>query len=151
MLHRISAGAIVEHDDRLLLVRHRRLGKYDFWVSPGGGVKGSEDLAAAAVREVREESGLEVTISKLLYIEEFFNPECRHVKFWFAGQHVSGILDAGHPEAKAEFIVQAAWLQRDELKGKTVFPLVLADRYWSDRTHGFAVPVHLPLRQMEFW
>jgi 8-oxo-dGTP diphosphatase len=149
--HRISAGAIVESDGRILLVRHCRPGRYDFWVCPGGGVQDDEELADAAVREVREECGLEVRVSKLLYVEELINPECRHVKFWFAGERVAGALNTTQREALAEHIVQAAWLSLPELQGKRVFPPVLEGRYWQDRDRGFPQPVQLPLRRMEFW
>ena len=151
MLHRISAGAIVEYLGRLLVVRHQRVGKYDFWVAPGGGVKGDESLGAAATREAKEETGLDIQVSKLAYIEELINPECRHVKFWFAASFLGGSLDVSHPETVAEFIVQAAWLAPDELKDKTVFPSVLVGRYWQDRAAGFPYPVSLPLREMQFW
>ena len=150
MTHRISAGAIVESDGRVLLVRHHRPGRYDFWVAPGGGVKGDESLEAAAVREVREETGLVVRVSKLLYIEELADAGCRYVKFWHAASLVGGTLDTSHHEAVAEYIVQAAWLAPEEFQRLTVFPPVLTGRYWSDRSAGFPGIVHLPLRQMEF-
>ena len=150
MRHRISAGAIVESEGRLLLVRHQRPGRYDFWVAPGGGVKGDESLEAAAVREVREETGLVVRVSKLLYIEELADAGCRYVKFWHAASLVGGTLDTSHHEAVAEYIVQAAWLAPEECQGLTVYPPVLTGRYWSDRSAGFPSVVHLPLRQMEF-
>jgi len=121
------------------------------WVAPGGGVKGDESLMAAAEREVKEESGLDVRVSKLIYIEELINPECRHVKFWFTAALMGGSLDVSHPDAVAEFITQAAWLAPPELDGKSVFPPVLAGRYWQDRAAGFPAPVSLPLRRMEFW
>ena len=148
--HRISAGAIVEFDGRVLLVRHQRPGRYDFWVAPGGGVKGDESLEAAAACEVREETGLEVRVSKLLYIEEFADADCRFVKFWYAASLAGGTIDTSHPEAVAEYIVQAAWLAPEEFQGRTVFPPVLTGRYWTDRAAGFPGVVHLPLRQMEF-
>jgi 8-oxo-dGTP pyrophosphatase MutT (NUDIX family) len=56
--HRISAGAIVVHESRVLMVRCRKLGAYDFRVCPGGGVKEAETLEAAAAREVMEENGV---------------------------------------------------------------------------------------------
>lgn len=146
--HRISAGALVEHEGRLLLVHLYRPGHYDFWVAPGGGVNGQESLQAAAVREVREESGLDVEVTKLLYIDELFNANCRFVKFWFAGRLVGGSLDVSHPEARAETIVEAAWLGPEELRDRQVFPSPLAGRYWSDRAKGFPAPVHLPLQRM---
>ena len=152
MQHRISAGAIVENAaGQLLLVRHVLPGKYDFWVAPGGGVQGREELAAAATREVREETGLHVAIGSLAYIEEFANPDTRHVKFWFTARLVGGSLSADAPEAKAEHIIEAAWLSRSDLGARTVFPLVLSDRYWDDRTRGFTTPAYLGLRTMEFW
>ena len=43
----------------MLLLKHRKLG---FWVQPGGHVEGRETPDEAAVREAREETGLEVEI-----------------------------------------------------------------------------------------
>ncbi|MBT9595414.1 MAG: NUDIX domain-containing protein [Vitreoscilla sp.] len=101
MPHRISAGVIVEHEGRVLLVNHVRPGRYDFWVCPGGGVKGDESLEEAAAREAFEETGLNVRIVQLLYIEELISPECRYVKFWFSGEYTGGTFDVSHPEAQA--------------------------------------------------
>ena len=151
MLHRISAGAIVEDQSRLLLVRHRRPGAYDFWVCPGGGVEGDESLEAAAAREVREETGLDVSISKLIYIEELINPECRHIKFWFHGHLAGGRIDTSRLDTAREFIVEAAWLTQDQLAEAQAFPEAVKASYWSCRSHGFSEPVRLPLRNMEFW
>ena len=49
-----------------------------------------------------------VVIGKLLYIEEFFNPECRTIKFWFAAQLTGGRLDCTPPEAVPEHITRAS-------------------------------------------
>ena len=54
--------------------------------------------------------------SRLAYIEEFANPDTRHVKFWFTARFVGGSLSADAPEAKAEHIVEAAWLSRSDLE-----------------------------------
>jgi 8-oxo-dGTP diphosphatase len=151
MRHRLCAGILVESEDRLLLVRHVRPGRYDFWVAPGGGVKGEEELTAAATREVREETGLEVEADRLLYIEELFQPELRICKFWYTGNVRGGKLSVAAPEAKAEHITEAAWLSREELRAKTVFPQVLLSRYWEDRDNLQVGPVHIGLRRMEFW
>ena len=149
--HRISAGAIVERDGRLLMVRHVVPGKYDFWVAPGGGVKGDESYEEAAAREVLEETGLKVSIGSMLYVEDLINPECRFVKFWFTARYLSGSLSTSHPEATAEHIKEAAWLRPEELQGKVVFPEALVQRFARDRQLGFPAPIRLPLRTMEFW
>ena len=149
--HRISAGALVDREGKLLLVRSVVPGKYDFWVSPGGGVKQGESLEEAAAREIWEEAGLSAKVGKLLYIEEFENPQCRFIKFWFAAEVTSSEINVTHPEARAEHIVEAAWFKPEELKDKVTFPALLRSRYAEDKAAGFKAIVRLPLTQMEFW
>ena len=151
MQHRLAAGAIVEDRGRILLVRHVRPGRYDFWVSPGGGVHGHESLREAAAREVLEETGLLVTRNTLAYLEELANPEIRQCKFWFLAEVNEGHLSVAAPEARSEHIVEAAWLTRAEMEGKTIFPPVVRERFWQDKVRGFGAPIHLELRHMEFW
>ncbi len=152
MNHRISAGALVENNGRLLLVRHRKQGAYDFWVAPGGGVQGAESLITAAEREVREETGLVVVAERILYVEEFHNPETRHCKFWLQARFVGGDLSVEAPEATAEYIVEAAWHTEDQIKTLQVFPEILQARYWQDRKAGFPSGLqYMGLREMDFW
>ncbi|MFY7854607.1 MAG: NUDIX domain-containing protein [Rubrivivax sp.] len=146
--HRISAGALIEADGRLLLVRNVKSGHYDFWVAPGGGVKADETLEQAVAREVLEETGLQVQVGPLRYIEDLVSPTCRTVKFWFGAVVIGGRLDTSHPEAQQEHIVEAAWLAAGEWAGKTVFPELLQTRYAADRAAGFPSIVRLPLRVM---
>lgn len=152
MNHRISAGALVEHEGRLLLVRHVREGAYDFWVAPGGGVQGRESLAAAAEREVREETGLVVRAGRVLYVEEFHNPDTRHCKFWLQATLLSGSISVEAPKATAEYIVAAAWHTQAEVQSLQVFPGVVQARYWKDRSTGFSAGLqYLGMRKMDFW
>jgi 8-oxo-dGTP pyrophosphatase MutT (NUDIX family) len=50
-----SAWMVSPRRDRALLVHHRKL---DRWLQPGGHADGDPDLAAVAMREAREETGL---------------------------------------------------------------------------------------------
>ncbi|MGH2686300.1 MAG: GNAT family N-acetyltransferase [Actinomycetota bacterium] len=64
MPHLLGAfTAIIDDRDRLLLM-HRV--DADVWEMPGGGVEDGESPWAAAVREVREEVGLEVSVERLV-------------------------------------------------------------------------------------
>ncbi|MEI7770174.1 MAG: NUDIX domain-containing protein [Chloroflexales bacterium] len=60
----LGVRAVVTRDGRLLMVRHRSGATP--WSLPGGGVSRGEDLAAAALREVREEGGCVVQVERLL-------------------------------------------------------------------------------------
>lgn len=54
-----TASGFVVDDGRVLLVRHRKLGR---WLQPGGHVEARETPDEAAVREVREETGVTMGI-----------------------------------------------------------------------------------------
>jgi ADP-ribose pyrophosphatase YjhB (NUDIX family) len=147
---RIAAGALVLDGERLLLVHHVRPDLFDFWVPPGGGVGGAEELPAAAAREVREETGLEVEIGALAYIDELIISETRQCKFWYIAR-MSGApsISVAHDAAKAEHIVEAAFLSRAELTGKTVYPHVIRDAFWGHLREGFSQPRYLGVREAE--
>ena len=58
-----SSAVITDESGRVLLVR-RNYSRHD-WVLPGGGVDAGESVVDAGVREVREETGLEVVAQRL--------------------------------------------------------------------------------------
>ncbi|WP_308196275.1 NUDIX hydrolase [Nocardioides bruguierae] len=68
---RLSAYALLRRDDRVLLTRVSARGAHPgAWTLPGGGVEHGEDPAAALVREVGEETGLEVAPAGLLTVHD---------------------------------------------------------------------------------
>jgi ADP-ribose pyrophosphatase YjhB (NUDIX family) len=150
MRHRISAGVIVDVEDRILLVRHLRPSVYDFWVAPGGGVEGTEDLRAAVQREACEECGVEVEPLQIAYVEDLWTSEMRICKVWFIGRVTGGELKVTGPDAAAEHIVDARFVARADFGGKVVFPSVLADEYWTDKSRGFATARYLGMREMKY-
>lgn len=56
----VGVGAVLIHDGRVLLIRRGTEPLRGRWVVPGGRVEAGETLEAALVREVLEETGLEV-------------------------------------------------------------------------------------------
>lgn len=59
-------GALIR-GEKILMVRHQTPGTRAFWTLPGGGVEDGETPEAAVIREVREETGLHVSVAKLLW------------------------------------------------------------------------------------
>jgi 8-oxo-dGTP diphosphatase len=147
MKHRIAAGALVVENDRLLLVHHLRPGAYDFWIPPGGGVMDTEELPTAAVREVGEETGLIVEAVCLAYIDELLISETRQCKFWYLARLMGGLLSTSSAAARAEYIVEAAFLSRADMNGKAVFPPVVVGEFWSHLRDGFTQPRYLGVRE----
>lgn len=137
-------------DGRLLLARHWKPGRYDFWAPPGGGVEGDEELWATAERETLEETGIRASVHTLAYTDELIDGDGRMVKFWFLADHRSGEIDVDANPNPEEPIVEAAWFDRDGLPNGHVFPSVLRDDFWRRLETGFAAPIKLPLRTSIF-
>ena len=67
-----AVGTIIRTDgDELVLVRRAIEPGYGLWVFPGGYVDQGEEITAAAIREAREESGLDVRIDGLLDVYSY--------------------------------------------------------------------------------
>ena len=52
---RIRVSAILRWEGRILLCRHEKSGRGEYWLLPGGGVNGGESLVDALRRELEEE------------------------------------------------------------------------------------------------
>jgi ADP-ribose pyrophosphatase YjhB (NUDIX family) len=62
---KVAAGALVTVEGRLILLRRAIEPRYGMWVFPGGYVDRGEHPEQAAVREAREEAGIEVAVRGL--------------------------------------------------------------------------------------
>ncbi|MER5783316.1 NUDIX domain-containing protein [Streptomyces mobaraensis] len=60
----VAASAVVTDDQGRILLQRRR--DNDLWALPGGGMEMTDSLPGTAVREVKEETGLDVEITGLV-------------------------------------------------------------------------------------
>lgn len=111
-----SCHALVREGDRFLLVQRRRPPFQGFWSLPGGGMELGETVEEALQREVREETGLEVTIAHFLgYANAIERDEADRVRYhylimYFEATPVAGELMPGDDAAAA------AWVTLSEAK-----------------------------------
>ncbi|XP_020208683.1 nudix hydrolase 2 [Cajanus cajan] len=71
--HRVAIGAFVMNANRELLVVQERNGRFSgagIWKMPTGAVNEGEDVCTAAVREVKEETGIETKFVEVLAFKE---------------------------------------------------------------------------------
>ena len=69
---KVAVGTIIQMaDGGIVLVRRAIDPGYGLWVFPGGYVDRGEEVQAAAIREAREESGLDVRIDRLVNVYSY--------------------------------------------------------------------------------
>ena len=91
----VGAGALVETDGRVVLVRRGVEPKIGYWGLPSGYVEADELAEAAAVREMQEETGLEIEIDDLLGVYSFGREPQTGVLILYAAHTIGGQLCAG--------------------------------------------------------
>ena len=105
----VSVGAIVVRDGRLLLVRRGRGAAVGKWSVPGGRVEWGETLAAAAVRELREETGLDGVCERAIGWVERIGADYHYVIVDFVVSVGDGRVSA------ADDATDAAWVDVGDL------------------------------------
>ncbi|HEY9684903.1 MAG TPA: NUDIX hydrolase [Oculatellaceae cyanobacterium] len=118
---RVSVVVLDSDEKKILLVRHRK-GSRQYWVLPGGRLEYGETFHECAIRELKEETGLDVAIERFLFISEAIAPDrTRHIVNIFVQATVTGgVLKVGNEPVLAgvEFI------DLTELERMTLFPPV---------------------------
>lgn len=84
----IGAFAIIENDCQEILLCYRN--DLQLWNLPGGGLDDGEAPWEGVVREVAEETGLNVSVERLIGI--YSKPETNDLVFLFKCKHESGAL-----------------------------------------------------------
>lgn len=96
---KVAVGTIVSLGSRILLLRRAIEPAYGKWVFPGGFVDRGERVEAAAIRETREESNLEVRLTRLLNVYSY--PDHPVIIIVYVGEAVSGTASAGDETLEA--------------------------------------------------
>lgn len=104
---KLAAGVLVARDGKLLLVRRNHAPALGRWAFPSGFVDAGEVVEEAAVREVWEETGIDVQLDGLIGVYSEAGNDVVFVAY--AGTATSGDAVAG-PEA-----FEVGWFAPDQL------------------------------------
>jgi 8-oxo-dGTP diphosphatase len=101
-----AVGVVCLRGDSVLLIRRGTPPRQGEWSLPGGRIEPGERAVDAALRELREETGVEAEITGLIDVVDGLFPEAgRHyVLIDYAARWLSGEPVAGDDAADARFV-----------------------------------------------
>jgi 8-oxo-dGTP pyrophosphatase MutT (NUDIX family) len=129
---RTRAGIVLIQEDKVALIERHRAG-LDYFVFPGGGVDEGETAEQAAIREAKEELGVEVAIRQKV-AEIQLSQNSRQV--YFLVEQIGGEFGTGageeytdaDPNDPGEGVYIPVWMPINELpRHEKIFPIRLAE------------------------
>ncbi|GAA0625851.1 NUDIX hydrolase [Brevundimonas kwangchunensis] len=101
-----AVGVVCLHGDEVLLIRRGTPPRQGEWSLPGGRIEPGEAATDAAIRELREETGVEAHLTGLLDVVDGIFPSAgRHyVLIDYAAEWLSGEPVAGDDALEARFV-----------------------------------------------
>ncbi len=118
------AMVIIEKEGKILLIERNIEPCKNMWMFPGGFVEYGEIVEHTAIREVKEETGLDIELADILGVYSDPKRDSRKptVCMVFVAKHESGELKTGDDAAKAK------WILPEEIKKNELafdVPLIL--------------------------
>lgn len=99
-----AVGAIVTGDSKILMVKRKFNPKAGFWSLPAGFIEYEESPVACVVREVKEETGLDIAIDRLFNVYAAQDDPRSHVVLIIYLAHIAGgALQPGDDAVDARF------------------------------------------------
>jgi 8-oxo-dGTP diphosphatase len=139
---RIRAGIVLIEENKVALIERHRAGLH-YYVFPGGGVDEGETVEQAAIREAREELGVEVAVGQKVLVAHF--EQSRQV--YFLVERVGGEFGTGtgeeftdsDPDDPTEGVYTPIWVPVADLpQYQKVFPADLAKLVFESTARGWA-------------
>lgn len=125
---RIAAYGIIQKDHHLLLCRlSKQVPQWQgYWTLPGGGIDFGEHPEAAMIREVKEETGLTVTVNGIVGVDSRLSTataeDFHAIRLIYAANYISGELEF----EKNGTTDQCAWFSLSELESLNLVDLTKA-------------------------
>ena len=102
----LTVDAIIVKDDNIVLIKRLNNPYKDHWALPGGFVEYGEKVEDAAIREAKEETGLDIELVKLVgvYSEPSRDPRGHTVTIAYLAKVINNTLKSGSDAKEAQYI-----------------------------------------------
>lgn len=106
----IGVQMVIKDGSRVLLTKRE---DYEVWCLPGGGIDSGESFAEAAIREAKEETGLEVRIKRLVGVYSRPTENCYNLVY-------EGEIVGGEIMQVSREVIEIGWFDYRELPDHTM-------------------------------
>ena len=140
----VGVGVVVVKEEKVLLIRRANPPRQGDWSLPGGKQQLGETVAAAAEREVREETGIEIKLLGLVDVIDSINrDDQKQIKYHYTLIDFAACWVSGTPAA-ADDASDAAWFSLEEIPALNLWKetnriigkaMILADTKRNDPTN----------------
>ena len=121
----VGVGVLIRDGDRYLLIKRAAEPDAGLWSIPGGLVEVGERAAEAAVREAKEETGLDVEIEEVLgVVDKIVRDDDSRIRFHFVIVDYMAARKGGSLEASSDAL-DARWVRAAEFNGYELSPTLV--------------------------
>ena len=141
---RNRAVAVVAHDEKLLVMYRKNTREY--FTFPGGGIEPNETNEQAAIREIKEETSVDIRLGKLRYELHYENGD-KH--YYFLAEYLAGephIMPGTNEHAdnlSGKDTYEPRWLPLQEAAKAILYPLEVRDQLMKDLKQGYQTDVRV--------
>ena len=138
---RIRVAGIVPMEDGFVLMHRKNVKRNkeynEYYTFPGGGLEEGESLEECAIREIKEEFGINVKVIKKLYESE--NDKLNMKEYFFLCEYIDGEFGTGEGEEfsnspnykdAGEYIPEI--VKRENIKDLVLLPLEIKEKFLQD-------------------
>ncbi len=117
----LGVGAVIVKEQTLLLIKRGEEPFKNYWSVPGGKVHWGESLHHALIREIKEETGIEISVGELCYHFDYISQENKqhYVVLDFYAKYIGGELEAG------DDAIDARWVPFSEIDSLKMNPITV--------------------------
>jgi ADP-ribose pyrophosphatase len=121
----VGVGAVVFHDNRVLLVHRKNPPAKGMWAIPGGKVRLGESLQQAAEREIFEETGISIQAGEPVFTFDMIDRDATgRVRYHYViidlnAKYIRGQINAGDDAGSA------GWISAGKMASLSMSPMTV--------------------------